>query len=146
MMPPPSRATCNGLLATEASLLGNGSDDGVDWWPIGRVFANIGVDDFLVWRDDVGRRSSDALADVFDCVGADGVEFWVAEKREAERELLRKGLTIFDRFVADGDQSCFFALKPGEACLQLTELLTAIGSPMAPVEDEDNRARSKSVG
>ncbi len=73
-------------------------------------------------------------------VGPDREELGVAEDGEAQAELVREGGALVCRIGDDRDDGRLGSGEAVQLLLQLTELLAAVGSPIAAVEDREHRA------
>ncbi len=124
--------------------LRNGCKDICDGRPVGHR-ADEGVKDFSVPPDHIHGRLGDPLAYVFDVESLDALEFWIAQDRKPEAEFVDQRLAVFDSVVANRYQGGLFFLKLCQVFLQLPELRTAKGSPVAAVEHEYERSSCQCV-
>jgi len=110
--------------------------------PIDGALADVAVGDGPLLRDHEARGAGDVLADVLGAVGPDRDELGVAEDGEAQAELGGEGGALVERIGDDGDDGRLGSGEAVQLLLQLTELLAAMGSPVAAVEDREHGALS----
>jgi len=90
-------------------------------------------------HDEDGRPGDPALL-VLHPVSADDLALRVGEQREREAQLCSERLRSRERIDRDRDDLGAPPLELSDLPLQLSELLAAVGSPVAAVEDQDRGA------